>query len=156
MYSYYSPKFSMKLKVEVVYRVEIKMKNYTSLITLNIFISSCSPLLDLENNSTPTSNIYIYNIEENRCLLTMLQNICWILGAFNLYIHPQQIRSISCSDTRQINYRDEQRILLRGAMRYGDVLWLENRQESTKLLLMFVYLGKKMGLIYRCRVGWIS
>ncbi len=55
MHSYYSPKFSMKVEAQVAYRVVVKVKHYTSLITLDIFTSSCSPLLDLENNSTPTS-----------------------------------------------------------------------------------------------------
>jgi hypothetical protein len=55
MHSYCSPKFSMKLEAQVAYRVTVEVKYYTSLITLDIFTSSCSPLLDLENNSTPTS-----------------------------------------------------------------------------------------------------
>jgi len=51
----YCPKFSMKLEAQVAYRVAVIVKHYTSLITLDIVTSSCSPLLDLENNSTPTS-----------------------------------------------------------------------------------------------------
>ncbi len=73
MHSYYSPKFNMKLKAQVVYKI-IKVKNYTSFITLDIFISSNSLLLDLENNSTPTSQKE--NVEEKKYSLTLLHGIC--------------------------------------------------------------------------------
>jgi hypothetical protein len=64
MHSYCSPKFSMKLEAQVAYRVAVKVKYYTSLIALDIFTSSCSPSLDLENNSTPASKKIKYREEE--------------------------------------------------------------------------------------------
>jgi hypothetical protein len=41
-------------------------------------------------------------------------------------------------------------------MNYGGVLWLENQQEATKLLLMLMYFDKKMGPNSKCRVQQIS
>ncbi len=55
MHSYCSPKFSLKLEAQAAYRVGVTVKYYTSLIALDIFTSSCSLSLDLENNSTPAS-----------------------------------------------------------------------------------------------------
>jgi hypothetical protein len=54
----------MKLEAQVAYRVAVKVKYYTSLIALDIFTSSCSPSLDLENNSTPASKKIKYREEE--------------------------------------------------------------------------------------------
>jgi hypothetical protein len=46
--------------------------------------------------------------------------------SFQLIYTPATNKSTSCKDIRQINYKDEQRVLLRVAMKYGGVLWLEN------------------------------
>jgi hypothetical protein len=61
------------------------------------------------------------------------------LKAFSLYIHPHQIRSTNCKDTKQISYKNEQRVFLKGAMRYGGVLWLENRKSYKTIVDVYVF-----------------
>jgi hypothetical protein len=85
------------------------------------------PFTKSRKYSTPASQkIYI---EEKKCSLTLLQGVCQNLKVFSLYIHPHQIRSTNCKDTKQNSYKNEQHVFLRGAMRYGGVLWLENWQK---------------------------